>query len=491
MATIAYNGVIYGNDTVELTRAEYEALGSSVLTDGRTYFITDAGAAEGSSAKDVAFNNNVSGLDALNVQDAIDELAKGGNSGGNSIDLTEAEYLALQSIGDIKSNTTYYIIDGKNEGEDSEESEKRQGTGVVEITQAAYDNLSEEEKMSDTLYAIVDGDNLSAKNMAYDGSKTKLGSSVQTAIDGLFDRTINENLLINSNFTDPVVQRSGFDVMPSTDRTHLYDYYFTTNEANEEVEIYTIDRWIIKKFTDSASGGLATMRPMSAYYAPSPVFGIKIFGDPSIGNGWVYFGQYLEKLDYGKYTFSINIEEKIHSIVLDYQSAEDIGAYTDEGTYLGISTREDGIPFVYIALNLNNISYGELGMGAPSYPVARLYWAKLEKGEIATPYKAKAYTEEYLDCCRYYQPFTGQMTFGGTYTANDEYWYSYTPKIPMRLSTPTVEGTFYTLTGKGSGSSTNISLTNIILYVNYCSLKFNNNISAGTYAFEGFLDAEL
>ena len=41
MATIAYNGIIYGNNTVELTKTEYDALSSVVLTDGKTYFITD------------------------------------------------------------------------------------------------------------------------------------------------------------------------------------------------------------------------------------------------------------------------------------------------------------------------------------------------------------------------------------------------------------------------------------------------------------------
>ena len=90
MATIAYNGIIYGNDTVELTKAEYDALGDKVLTDGITYFITDIDVAGGGSA-----------------------------SGCNAVDITEADYIKLLDDGLVEADTTYYITDSKDENDAS------------------------------------------------------------------------------------------------------------------------------------------------------------------------------------------------------------------------------------------------------------------------------------------------------------------------------------------------------------------------------------
>ena len=71
--------------SVEITKAEYEALGDSVLTDGKTYFITDVNNDisidnSGSTvpviknATDIIYDNTESDIEASNVQDAIDYL---------------------------------------------------------------------------------------------------------------------------------------------------------------------------------------------------------------------------------------------------------------------------------------------------------------------------------------------------------------------------------------------------------------------------------
>lgn len=66
---------------IEITKAEYDALGDSVLTDGKTYFIKDingegGGSGSGSNiAVDIIYDNTESGLESNNIQDAIDELA--------------------------------------------------------------------------------------------------------------------------------------------------------------------------------------------------------------------------------------------------------------------------------------------------------------------------------------------------------------------------------------------------------------------------------
>ena len=185
MATIAYNGIIYGNDTVELTKAEYDALGDKVLTDGITYFITDAGT-ESESAKDITFSNTVSGLNSVNVQDAIDELAV---NGSGSVDLTMAEYEALEAEGKVSLDTTYYITDASVPGGSVGNVE------IPELTQAEYDALPENEK-ENGIYVVTDGNELTAENIEckdVDGN----GSTVQTEIDKL-NNNIDEQ---NKNFT--------------------------------------------------------------------------------------------------------------------------------------------------------------------------------------------------------------------------------------------------------------------------------------------------
>ena len=142
------------------------------------------------------------------------KYATGSGSGGgntNSVDLTMAEYEALEAQGKVSEDTTYYITDASVEGMFS--------SGIVKLTQAEYDALPESkysdgvlyaitdgensgsvgkpveltreqyEALGDSvlndniLYAITDGDGLSAKNLAYDASETQFGvNNVQDAI---------------------------------------------------------------------------------------------------------------------------------------------------------------------------------------------------------------------------------------------------------------------------------------------------------------------
>ena len=75
---IIRNGIEYSggggsaSDIMYLTQAEYDALPESKLTNGVEYRITDAGTMAG--AENVGYDNSKSGLEAVNVQDAIDKL---------------------------------------------------------------------------------------------------------------------------------------------------------------------------------------------------------------------------------------------------------------------------------------------------------------------------------------------------------------------------------------------------------------------------------
>ena len=51
---------------------------------------------------------------------------------------------------------------------------------IVKLTQSEYDALPESKKSDGILYAITDGDGLSAKNLAFDDSETGLVSFGET-----------------------------------------------------------------------------------------------------------------------------------------------------------------------------------------------------------------------------------------------------------------------------------------------------------------------
>jgi hypothetical protein len=87
---------IIGENSVELTQAEYDALPDSKLTDGVNYFITDTSTVM--SATDVSYKNVGSGVSASNVQGAIDEL-------DSTID--ELSAMSTQTAGAITANSTY------------------------------------------------------------------------------------------------------------------------------------------------------------------------------------------------------------------------------------------------------------------------------------------------------------------------------------------------------------------------------------------------
>lgn len=77
MGYVVKNGINYfGDNSVSLTQAQYDALPSSKLTDGVNYFITDAPGDVGNiiHATEVTYDNSNSRLSSGNVQGAIDEI---------------------------------------------------------------------------------------------------------------------------------------------------------------------------------------------------------------------------------------------------------------------------------------------------------------------------------------------------------------------------------------------------------------------------------
>ena len=78
MGRIIRNGIEYGSggtasNVVYLTQEAYDALSDDKLTDGVEYRITDANT-DSTKARNIAYDNAASGLEATSVQGAIDVM---------------------------------------------------------------------------------------------------------------------------------------------------------------------------------------------------------------------------------------------------------------------------------------------------------------------------------------------------------------------------------------------------------------------------------
>lgn len=72
---IEYSGGGSSGDIMYLTQAEYDALPDTKLSDNVEYRITDA-SIEAAKASNISYDNSNSGLDANNVQGAVDTLTE-------------------------------------------------------------------------------------------------------------------------------------------------------------------------------------------------------------------------------------------------------------------------------------------------------------------------------------------------------------------------------------------------------------------------------
>ena len=112
--------------------------------------------------------------------------AAGGGGNVNIVKLTQAEYDALPDS-KYSDGILYAIEDGEVSGSGGGSAK------AITLSQEEFDALSEEEKASG-IYVIPDGEDLTAKNLFYDGSETGLGNTVQDAIDN-----VNKNLTSSDN----------------------------------------------------------------------------------------------------------------------------------------------------------------------------------------------------------------------------------------------------------------------------------------------------
>lgn len=222
---------------------------------------------------------------------------------------------------------------------------------------------------------------------------TKIDNEVNTLSNNIAQLS-NPNLLINSDFRNPVNQRGQTSY---------------TSDSRE----YTVDRWRKEGGTFAINDGYCTLA--------------------KAGTGQAWYIQRLEnKLKDNTYTLSIKLKSlsgtanvfvgsSENSFNDDIINTTEVQSFTFSGTISEVS--------VYVS---NNSSIN-------------IEWIKLEQGSIATPFVPRPYTEELALCQRYYQSLVGDTGVNPiimvTRNRKDEWGNSYFPSLmylcPMR-TVPTI-----------------------------------------------------
>ncbi len=217
---------------VQLTQAQYDALTPAEQADGTVYFVYETGADSGViyrnghlfsvtelDAENVNYDNTDSGLDATNVQDALDEVVD--MFDGARVQLTQAEYDELTPA-EQANGTTYYVYNTGDEAgviyrnghlfstteltaedvsydntdsgltaDDVQEAIDELADAIVNVheslTQAEYDALTTAEKMNGTEYFVSDISHKNGEVVQYDSNDDIIS---RTRIVGIIPREI-------------------------------------------------------------------------------------------------------------------------------------------------------------------------------------------------------------------------------------------------------------------------------------------------------------
>lgn len=185
------------------------------------------------------------------------------------------------------------------------------------------------------------------------------------------NKTTNKNLFINSNFASPINQRGK-------------DTYTSSSKAT-----YTIDRWYVTG---------ATTRKVTVCDG---------YVEVSNTSGSCYINQPMDNVKHsdGKtYTMSANINGNVRAFTF-VNDGESKTETFDDGTQLIIENSQT-----------NGLLKPAIGFSTGTS--AKIYWAKIEEGSVATPYIAKEYYEELLICSLYYTR-TSKIEYGQNISYSD------------------------------------------------------------------------
>lgn len=218
-------------------------------------------------------------------------------------------------------------------------------------------------------------------------NEASLRTAADTALDAKISQISNPNLLINSDFRNPINQRGA-----------------TTYSGSGNP--YSIDRWrTLSSNVEIIEGGLRIYNTISTRS---------------------YFAQFFEKPYKGTYTLTLNV------LTLD-------GTCVIYGDGFNEQQLVEGINVYHVTTNSNyNLINIVLGLHSGSSIV--IEYIKLEQGSIATPFVPRSYGEELALCQRYYwkrpqklEAVAGYMNGSGSVIV------TLPIPTPMRNTVPTVK----------------------------------------------------
>ena len=215
----------------------------------------------------------------------------------------------------------------------------------------------------------------------------------------------NPNLLINSDFRDPVNQRGKTS-------------YTTTNER-----IYTIDRWNIGQ-------GTLTVNSASVIFE----------GNTTAGASARWFGQKFERALTGTHRVSFNCPVVTGEVLIIIRNNNDI---TNDIIY-SISSG-----FNQFSISHPSGSFDEIFFRMVTNNKLEIEWIKLEQGTTVTPLVPKFKAEELINCYRFFYSQDSRLLMN-EYSALHADGNIYYP-IKMR-TTPKVtllEGTYFSAAQNG------------------------------------------
>ena len=218
---------------------------------------------------------------------------------------------------------------------------------------------------------------------------------VVTALDAKIAQISNPNLLINSDFRNPINQRGA--------------------SSYSGLGNYTIDRW--RLLTNTA---ILTVNQNS----------ITLNGS---------FSQYIEMpLIEGDYTMSISINGVVYRSTINNFK----GAWVPKE--IGENNNTWALAYTNNCLRLEYYPQVEVN----------IEWIKLEQGSIATPFVPRSYGEELAMCQRYDWSYTGNFMVGrARYAGTASYYNGIMFPVEMR-ATPTCKITAVTGTDSTSNDET-------------------------------------
>ena len=246
--------------------------------------------------------------------------------------------------------------------------------GVI-VTMEEYNNLTEEEKASGT-YFISDMDVVpNAATLDYDNGNSGIkAENVQDAIDTALSRPVNNNLLINSNFANPVNQRA------QTEYTGIGQ------------KLYTIDRWYtFNSIVSKCDGYVKVTSNNKRLQIAQKMDGVSNFSNMTI------IGSVKYRVN--KFNGTGTSDAPVPKLIYQIENTANEVVYFSENL---VCDGEWHVTHV-VATVLPDCNMVSINICGNTDDDIDIEWVKTEKGSVATPYVPRPYDEELQLCKRYYR----------------------------------------------------------------------------------------